>query len=223
MVHVLDYLPNICHVWNHFYNPEIKNSKSSLFFLHTPLCWQGSGTFSGLVGHGKRIRVVRGLLWQSAPGPSHVQNWDEFREVIAVQIKVSGRFMCFTENAKYMGGVMVANFLWALLEISIWYKFWSVKGERSDYNFFLMVTLWRELGWVLAHTFNQLPVLKHCSSSNLRRKTESIVMIHSISLLFLIYSHFRTSQDLLSFRLSEHRCIRTHAPSRPSPPLGVDI
>lgn len=61
MVHVLDYLPNICHVWNHFYNPEIKNSKSSLFFLHTPLCWQGSGTFSGLVGHGKRIRVVRGL------------------------------------------------------------------------------------------------------------------------------------------------------------------
>lgn len=37
MVHVFDYLSNICHVWNHFYNTEIKNSKSSLFFLYTHL------------------------------------------------------------------------------------------------------------------------------------------------------------------------------------------
>lgn len=61
-VHVLDYLPNMCHVWNHFYNIEIKSSESSVFFLYTPLYWQGPETFSRLVGHGKRICVVRGLL-----------------------------------------------------------------------------------------------------------------------------------------------------------------
>lgn len=84
------------------------------------------------------------------------KTWDEFGEVSIVQgLKTSGRPMCFP----HVGGIMAANFIRGLLEVNICYKFQSVKGERSECNFSLMLTLWQELGWVPAHTFNQLTVL----------------------------------------------------------------